>query len=104
MVANRALAPCSKLAIEEWAEKDVHLDLEAPIKVQHLYRSMDFLLNHQDTIQEKIFWATADLLNLEVDLIFFDTTNTYFEMEEPGDSDLLSYGKSKHKKEMTFPR
>ena len=98
MVANRALAPCSKLAIEEWAEKDVHLDLEAPIKVQHLYRSMDFLLNHQDTIQEKIFWATADLLNLEVDLIFFDTTNTYFEMEEPGDSELLAYGKSKHKR------
>jgi len=98
MVANRALAPCSKLAIEEWAEKDVHLNLDAPIKVQHLYRSMDFLLKHQDTIQEKIFGATANLLNLTVDLIFFDTTNTYFEMEEPGESELLAYGKSKHKR------
>ena len=27
MVANRALAPCSKLAVEEWASKDVHLDM-----------------------------------------------------------------------------
>lgn len=98
MVANRALAPCSKLAIEEWAQKDVHLNVEAPIKVQHLYRSMDFLLKHQDTIQEKVFWATANLLNLTVDLIFFDTTNTYFEMEEPGNSELLAYGKSKHKR------
>lgn len=42
MVANRALAPASKLAVEEWAAKDVYLDIERPIQVQHLYRSMDF--------------------------------------------------------------
>jgi transposase len=98
MVANRALAPCSKLAVEEWAEKDVHLDIEKPIQVQHLYRGMDFLLQHEDIIQEKVFWATAHLLNLTVDLIFFDTTNTYFEMDDPGDSELLAFGKSKHKR------
>ena len=57
MVANRALAPASKLAVEEWAEKDVHLDIEQPIQVQHLYRSMDFLLEHESAIQEKVFWA-----------------------------------------------
>ena len=99
MVANRALAPSSKLAVEEWAENDVHLGTEHPIQIQHLYRSMDFLLQHQDAIQEKVFWATAHLLNLTVDLIFFDTTNTYFEMEDPGDSELLAYGKSKHKRD-----
>ncbi len=98
MVANRALAPCSKLAVEEWAEYDVYLGSEKPIQVQHLYRSMDFLLAHADTIQEKVFWSTAHLLNLTVDLIFFDTTNTYFEMEGPGDSELLAYGNSKHKR------
>jgi transposase len=99
MVANRALAPASKLAVEEWAAKDVYLDIEQPIQVQHLYRSMDFLLEHEAAIQEKVFWATAHLMNLTVDLIFFDTTNTYFEMEDPGDSDLLAYGKSKHKRD-----
>ncbi len=99
MVSNRALAPSSKLAVEEWAENDVHLSIEHPIQIQHLYRSMDFLLKHQDAIQEKVFWATAHLLNLTVDLIFFDTTNTYFEMEDPGDSELLAYGKSKQKKD-----
>jgi len=41
MVANRALAPSSKLAVEEWIDKDVHLDIEQPIQVQHLYRSME---------------------------------------------------------------
>jgi transposase len=99
MVANRALAPCSKLAVEEWAAKDVHLDIEEPVRVQHLYRSMDFLLKHENIIQEKVFWATASLLNLTVDLIFFDTTNTYFEMDDPGDSELLAFGKSKHKRD-----
>lgn len=99
MVANRALAPCSKLAVEEWAAKDVHLGIEEPIRVQHLYRSMDFLLKHENIIQEKVFWATARLLNLGVDLIFFDTTNTYFEMDDPGDSELLAFGKSKHKRD-----
>ena len=99
MVANRALAPCSKLAVEEWAQKDVYLDIETPIQVQHLYRSMDFLLEHASIIQEKVFWATAHLLNLTVDLIFFDTTNTYFEMEDPGESELIAFGKSKHKRD-----
>ena len=99
LVANRALAPCSKLAVEEWAAKDVHLGIEKPLQVQHLYRSMDFLLKHEAAIQEKIFWATANLLNLTADLIFFDTTNTYFEMDDPGDSELLAFGKSKHKRE-----
>jgi hypothetical protein len=67
--------------------------------VQHFYRSMDFLLEHEVAIQEKVFWATAHLMNLTVDLIFFDTANPYFEMEDPGDSDLLAYGKSKHKRD-----
>jgi transposase len=99
IMANRALAPASKLAVEEWAAKDVHLDIEQPTQVQHLYRNMDFLLAHEANIQEKVFWATTHLLNFTVDLIFFDTTNTYFEMEDPGDSDLLAYGKSKHKRD-----
>lgn len=99
MVANRALAPSSKLAVEEWTAKDVHLDIEQPLQVQHFYRGMDFLLEHATAIQEKVFWATAQLLNLTVDLIFFDTTNTYFEMEDVKDSELLAFGKSKHKRD-----
>ena len=33
-------------------------------------------------VQEAVFFAVADLLNLEVDLLFFDTTSTYFEIED----------------------
>ena len=99
MVANRALAPSSKLAIEQWAAEEVYLGEHQPLQVQHFYRAMDLLLEHEEDIQQQVFWATASLLNLTVDLIFFDTTNTYFETDEPGPSELKAYGKSKHKRD-----
>lgn len=99
MVANRALAPSSKLAIENWAADEVYLGEHQPLQVQHCYRAMDLLLEYDESIQQEVFWATANLLNLTVDLIFFDTTNTYFEIDEPGPSELKAYGKSKHKRE-----
>jgi transposase len=99
MVANRALAPSSKLAIEQWAAEDVFLGTDENLQVQHFYRAMDFLLEHTEDIQKEVFWSTASLLNLTVDLIFFDTTNTYFEIDEPGASELKAYGKSKDKRD-----
>jgi transposase len=99
MVANRALDPSSKLALEQWAADEVYLGDEQVFQVQHFYRAMDFLLEHAEKIQEEVFWSTATLLNLTVDLIFFDTTNTYFQSEEPGDSDIKAYGKSKDKRD-----
>jgi hypothetical protein len=33
-------------------------------------------------VQEAVFFAVANLLNLEVDLVFFDTTSTYFEADD----------------------
>ena len=99
MVANRALAPSSKLAIEQWAAEDVFLGTEEQLQVQHFYRAMDFLLEHAEAVQKEVFWSTASLLNLTVDLIFFDTTNTYFEIDEPGPSELKAYGKSKEKRD-----
>jgi hypothetical protein len=99
MVANRVLAPSSKLAIEQWAAENVFLGTEEVLQVQHFYRAMDFLLEHAEAVQKEVFWSTASLLNLTVDLIFFDTTNTYFEIDEPGPSELKAYGKSKEKRD-----
>jgi transposase len=93
MVANRALAPDSKRGVEDWVREDVALGNPEPISLQHLYRAMDFLLEQQETIQKEVFFATADLLSLEVDLLFFDTTTTYVEREE--EDGLRRYGHSK---------
>ena len=87
MVANRALAPFSKLACCEWLASDVAIPGLAADAVgedpQPLYRAMDWLLEIEAQLVEQVYWATADLLNLEVDLLFFDTSSTYFERDEP---------------------
>jgi len=95
MVANRALAPDSKRGVEEWVKEDVALGNPEPIELQHLYRAMDVLLEYRKTIHKEVYFAVADLLNLEVDLIFFDTTSTYFEMDEEDEEGLRKYGHSK---------
>jgi len=87
LVANRALAPFSKLACCEWLAADVAIPGLAADTLgedpQPLYRAMDWLLEVEAQLAEQVYWATADLLNLEVDLLFFDTTSTYFERDEP---------------------
>lgn len=82
MVANRALAPSSKLAVEEWVAQDVVIPGLSEVPVQQLYRAMDFLISAAEQVQREVFHSVADLLNLEVDLLFFDTTSTYFETEQ----------------------
>ena len=83
MVANRALEPLSKLACSKWVTERAWIQGLAELDEDSCYRSMDWLLEVQDELAEAVFFATADLLNLEVDLLFFDTTRTYFERDEP---------------------
>lgn len=88
LVAQRALAPGSKLAAESWVNDVAFVDGLPAVEVQQLYRAMDFLLEAHDEIQREVFWSVKNLFNLEVDLIFVDTTSTYFEIEgEDLDSD-----------------
>ena len=46
---------------------------------------MDFLLTADTDIQHDAFFSVADLFNLEVDLLYFDTTSTCFGIEEEDD-------------------
>lgn len=98
MVANRALAPDSKRGVEEWVREDVWLGNPEVISLQHLYRAMDFLLENEEVIQREVFFTTADLLNLEVDLLFFDTTSTYMEVDEEDEDGLRRYGYSRDRR------
>ncbi|WP_406723693.1 IS1634 family transposase [Streptomyces sp. GD-15H] len=83
LVANRALAPSSKLAAADWITHDAHIDRLAEIGEQPCYRAMDWLHEVTGDLEKQVFDEVANLLNLEVDLLFFDTTSTYFELEEP---------------------
>ena len=106
MVANRALEPLSKLAASKWLCERAWIDGLAEMDDDACYRCMDWLLEVHDELAEQVYFQTADLLNLEVDLLFFDTTSTYFERDVP-DPDVVdehgellasafrAYGKSK---------
>lgn len=82
LVANRALAPSSKLAAAEWLSHDVHVDGMDSVDDDACYRAMDWLHEVQADLEKQVFDEVANLLNLEVDLLFFDTTSTYFEVED----------------------
>ena len=98
LVANRAIDSMSKLATAEWASNDVALAGIESMDEDQAYRAMDLLVaaDAQAEVQEAVFFAVADLLNLEVDLLFFDTTSTYFERDtEEDDGGFRRYGHSK---------
>ena len=81
LVCQRCLEPASKLEASRWVGRDVVLDGLGEVSDDQLYRAMDFLLACGERVQEPVFFSVAHLLNLEVDVIFFDTTSTYFEVD-----------------------
>jgi Transposase DDE domain len=82
LVANRALAPSSKLAASRWAGEDVLITGLDAMSDDACYRAMDWLLQIREQLEKRVFNRACEMLGLEVDLLFFDTTSTYFVTEE----------------------
>ena len=83
LVANRACAPCSKLSCyEQWLREDVRLAGTETLALQHLYCAMDVLEAHKERIEQALYFRLADRLNLDVELIFYDTISLHFEIDE----------------------
>ena len=95
MVANRALHGYSKLYCwEEWLREEVYLPDARDLELHHLYGAMDFLERNKPEVEKEVYWRMADLLNADVDLIFYDTTSLHFEVDEEdeGDADGIVQG------------
>jgi hypothetical protein len=87
MVANRALQPYSKLyCYEQWLKEEVFFPEGQELPLRVLYEAMDYLLVNQERVEKAVYFKMADLMNAEVDLIFYDTTNVHFEVDEEDDS------------------
>ncbi|MFA6366898.1 MAG: IS1634 family transposase [Candidatus Hydrogenedentales bacterium] len=96
MVAGRILAPGSKLSLEHWVSKKAYIRDLVNVDVHNLYRAMDLLVESSEELQKHIFTEVSKNAHLDVDLIFLDTTNTYFETDEDASgSGLLKRGHSK---------
>jgi hypothetical protein len=81
LVANRALDPSSKLAAAHWAGREAHVDGLPATTDDACYRAMDWLHDVRHALERQVFAQVAAALDLEVDLLFFDTTSTYFELD-----------------------
>jgi DDE family transposase len=81
LVAQRSLEPGSKLAATRWVAERVAIEGCAGFDTDAAYAAMDFLLDALGEIAAGVFDATATLLNLSCDVIFVDTTSTYWELE-----------------------
>jgi len=100
LVAQRACEPGSKLEATKWVAQRVFIEGVPEFGDDAAYRSMDFLLEALGEIAAEVFGSVAHLLNLDLDIVFVDTTSTYWETEtadelaelaeDPGDDEVTS--------------
>ena len=107
LVANRLVAPGSEYALARWLESDFVCDRRGRrfipawrddaqrkasrtprvrVELRQLkqwYRTLDQLLARKAEVEYGLFVQLRDLFSLQVDMVFYDLTSTYFEGEGP---------------------
>jgi len=82
MVSNRlSVRPLSKLAGCGWVADRAFVEGLPEVTDDECYRAMDFLHAVLPALQERVFFNVASLLDLEVDMLFFDTSSTYWQTD-----------------------
>jgi hypothetical protein len=104
LVAQRACEPGSKPAATGWVAERVAIQSCPGFTEDAAYAAMDFLLDALGEIAaevfSEVFSSVAHLLNLDLDIVFVDTTSTYRETEtadelaelaeDPGDDEVTN--------------
>ena len=86
IVFNRLLAPKSELGLFQWSDRLWWPPFaRAPLELHHLYRALDALIEVKEPLEEHLFAQLRHLFNLEVDVVFYDLTSSYFEGAGPAD-------------------
>lgn len=78
--------PCSKLASyhrqTEYLQSIPHSQKqERPHALQHFYRTLDVLADHEEPLKEHLFQVQRNLFSEELEVVFYDVTTLYFESE-----------------------
>jgi transposase len=92
MVLNRISYPLSKRGVSSWI-KEIYRPAFEQLELHHFYRALDFLAEHKQKIELDLFNNVRTIFDFEVDMVFWDTTSTYF--EGTGPEELGAYGYSK---------
>lgn len=90
LVITRILFPSSKLA----ANKQASTFIDQPsFELHDIYRALSVLAEENDFIQSELYKNSQSIMERRKDILYYDCTNYYFEMEEA--DELRKYGKGK---------
>lgn len=95
LVINRCQQPYSKRSAEKWLNEEVYFPLADELKLHHYYRAMDFLLACDTELEMALYDHYSQLYDRKPELVFYDTTSSYFEGEGGDDAQLRQYGYSR---------
>jgi hypothetical protein len=82
MVANRPCEPNSTLEVWDRWLPTVYLPSCWDLKLEQMYEAMDVLYEHGVEVEKHVFFETATVFNLKVDLIFYETTTPSCSIDE----------------------
>lgn len=90
LVYCRIINPSSKMATYEFSQKL----LEAPnFELHQIYRALDVIAEESDYIQERLYMNSKAVVERNTDVLYYDCTNYFFEIEQEKGS--RKYGVSK---------
>lgn len=90
LVFSRILYPSSKLSSYKLSQRFVE---QPSFQLHDIYRSLSVLAKENDFIQSQLYKNSQKVLERRKDILYYDCTNYFFELEEA--DDLRRYGKSK---------
>ena len=84
MVANRLSDPSSKRrCVSDWLGADAALpEARSAPSLDRLYRALDAVADCKDEIEARCYTELCNLTNLDLRLVCYDLTSTYFEGDE----------------------
>ena len=96
MVFNRLCEPDSKLGVLRWLETVSLPGVDtASLTHQHLLRSMDALMNHQDAVDDALTALLRPMVDQDLSLVFYDLTTIRAAGLSEQPDDVRQYGMSK---------
>ena len=90
LVYTRIIYPSSKLSSYQQSSSLIE---QPAFRLHDVYRALSVLAEENDFIQSELYKNSQKVCERRRDILYYDCTNYYFELEEP--DDLRKYGKSK---------
>lgn len=96
MVFNRLCDPDSKLGVLRWLETVSIPEIDTgSLTHQHLLRSMDALMDHQEAVDEVVAQQLRPMVDQDLSLVFYDLTTIRVEGQSEMVDEVRYYGMSK---------